>query len=270
MKKDWDYNKIMSDRKLFNETVYTPLTEAIKILKERQKDKKLVAKIEKLLNGDVPEPLRKLDKYGISRKQVATPNNDTRWFLKLTKEFKLKPLFSEYLDDKFTSNNDFKHSLGMIYIDNGINKNGDNKVEKIRIVDFNKYNGKKIKDVKTLWGENLIDFHHSLFKKFKLDNKNIVFHNDSNWLQRKGEKANKYYKNDLLLNVSHCILFENFLITGGDRDFVEKILLPSINKIVDKLGVKPLIVPIPPMDIEEDVFWYFYDKKIKNYIIKVN
>ena len=42
-----DYNKIMSDRNIFNQIVYTPLSEALKILDERQKDKKLVTKVEK-------------------------------------------------------------------------------------------------------------------------------------------------------------------------------------------------------------------------------
>ena len=92
-----DYDKIMSDRKLFNETVYTPLTEAIKILEERQKDSKLREKIEELLDNNIPEPLRKIDKYGISGKQLATPNLDTRWFIKLVKQFNLKPLARLYL-----------------------------------------------------------------------------------------------------------------------------------------------------------------------------
>ena len=42
-----DYSKIMSDRNIFNQIVYTPLSEALKILDERQKDKKLVTKVEK-------------------------------------------------------------------------------------------------------------------------------------------------------------------------------------------------------------------------------
>ena len=69
--KDWDYDKIMSDRNIFNKTVYTPLSEAIKILEKRQTDNSLIQKIEKLLNDDIPEPLRKIDKYGVNEKQVA-------------------------------------------------------------------------------------------------------------------------------------------------------------------------------------------------------
>ena len=53
-----DYNKIMADRKLFNKTVYTPMSEALRLLDERRKDPELMAKVEKLLNGDIPEILK--------------------------------------------------------------------------------------------------------------------------------------------------------------------------------------------------------------------
>ena len=60
MNETMDYEKIMSDRKLFNKTVYTPLSQALKILEERRQDKVLVAKIKELLKNDIPDFL--LDK----------------------------------------------------------------------------------------------------------------------------------------------------------------------------------------------------------------
>ncbi len=266
MNKVDDYDKIMADHRLFNQVVYTSLTEAIKILKERQKDKGLREKIEKLLGGDIPEPLRKIDKYGISSKQVATPNFDTRWFLNLMKEFSLKPVFLEYYNDKFTSNNSFKHSLGQLIVYDNLNKKGEHKIKKITIVDFNKYNGKPIKDVLTLWSESLIDFHKRLFKVCGYENENLCFYDESNWLKKHGDKAKDYYENDLLLYVYHGILFENFLLTGDDGNFVKNIFLPAFEKVYNLTGLKPLIVPIPPMDIEEDTCWLSYDKRIEPYI----
>ncbi len=78
-----DYNTIMSDKNIFNQIVYTPMSEALRILDERQKDPEFIKKVEDLLGGDIPEPLRRIDKYGISGKQIATPNFDTMWFIKL-------------------------------------------------------------------------------------------------------------------------------------------------------------------------------------------
>lgn len=260
-----DYNKIMSDKKLFNQTVYTPLSEAIKILEERQKDPKLIKKIEELLNGDIPEPLKKIDKYGINIEQLATPNFDTRRFINLVKEFNLKPFFSEYYNDKFTSNNKFKHSLGQIHICNGMHKNGEDKLEKMTIVNFNKYNGKKIKDVLTLWGESLIDFHKRIFEVYYPQN-DFLFYDASEWLKRNGGKAEDYYEKDLLLYICHGILFENFLLTGVGNGFTKKVFLPAFEKVKKLTGMKPLIIPLSLLDMEDDTHWYSYDKKIESYI----
>lgn len=260
-----DYNEIMSNRESFNDTIYTTPSEALKILKERQNDKELVRKIEALLDGDIPEPLKDLGLFGISSKQVATPNHDTKWFLELAKDFNFTPVFSEYLDDKFTSNNPFKHSLGVLHVSHGVNKKGEEDFEKITIVDFDRYDGKKIKEVRTLWGESLVDFHKNLFKTLDYD-KEYIFYDASSWLARKGGNANSYYLKDMLVYCCHGILFENFLLTGDDKSFVKKVLLPSIEECFRLTGLKPLIVPIPPMDIEEDARWLIYDKNIINNI----
>lgn len=262
----FDYNKIMSDRELFNKTVYTPLSEAIKILGERQKDKDLIKKVEDLLGGDIPEPLRKLDRYGISSKQLATPNHDINHFLKLSQDFDFIPVFSEYLYDKFTSRNSFKHSLGVLHLDNGLNKNSDEMIEKITIVDFSKYDGKKIFEVKTKWGQSLVEFHHDLLISSKDFNSRVVFYDASLWLKRNGGDASNYYNKDMLVYLCYGILFENFLLSGEDGEFAKNVLLPAIENCIKLTGLKPLIVPIPPMDIEENEKWIFYNPSIKSEI----
>ena len=129
-----DYNKIMSDRNLFNQIVYTPLSDAIKLLNERQKDPKLMAKVKKLLNRNVPKVFKD-KKCGVMARQLATPNYENRRFISLVKENGLHPVFIEYFDDKFTSNNKYKHSLGQLHIQNKIDKNGKECVEKITIIE---------------------------------------------------------------------------------------------------------------------------------------
>ncbi len=82
---------------------------------------------------------------------------------------------------------------------------------------------------------------------------------------KKGKKADCFYEKDLLLYICHGILFENFLLDGKDGEFTKNIFLPAFEKVCKLTGLKPLIVPIPPMDydIEENSFWYSYDEKIK-------
>ncbi|MFA6523977.1 MAG: hypothetical protein WC264_01010 [Candidatus Paceibacterota bacterium] len=262
-----DYSKIMADRELFNKTVYTPLSEALRLLDERQKNPNLIKKIEELLNNDIPEPFKKKEKYGISGKQVATPNHDAHWFIELTNNYNLKPIFYEYLDDKFTPNNGFKHSLGQIHLhEDRSDRKGNNIEEKITIVDFNKYSGKKIKDVLTLWGEPLVDFHKRLFEICGYSKKDFIFYDGSDWLKRNGDIAENYYTKDLLLYICYGILFENFLLTGDEGKFTRDIFLPAFENIINITGVKPLIVPIPPMDNEDDSHWISYNKKIKPFI----
>lgn len=266
MNKIGDFNQIMSDKNLFYKTIYTPLSEALKILEERQKDEDLIQEIEKLLDGNIPEPLREVGKNAVQFRQIATPNVDCEHFISIAKSFDLQPVFFEYFEDKFTSNNEFKHSLGQLRIHDGINRYGMFNSEKITILDFNKYNGKKFKEILTLKSEPLIDFHRGLFDVLGFKKENFKFHDASLWFEKNGKKAEKYYANFFLLFVAHGILFENFLMNGTEGDFSKKIVLPALEEVERLTGLKPLIVPIPPMDIEEEEHWIAYHPKIKKYI----
>ena len=265
---DWDYDKIMSDRKLFNEVVYTPLSEAIKILEERQKDKKLMAKVEELLNGDIPEVLKN-KKCGVLSRQVATFNFESKRFISLSVENNLKPIFFEYHRDKFAPENEFKYSLGKINIHNGFGKKGGKKNEQKTIINFNDYNGKKIIDIHTKWGEPLINFHNKLFSEYK-SIFDVQFFEGSDWYKRNGLSPLEYYKKFILFFVLNGILFENFFPKGVESNFTKEIILPAIEYVFSTTGFKPLIVPIEPIDIEMDEYWYYYSNSVKDIINKFN
>ena len=64
-----------------------------------------------MLKGDIPEILKNNKKYAVLFRQIATPNYETKRFIALAKENNLCPVIFEYHNDKFTSNNEFKHSL---------------------------------------------------------------------------------------------------------------------------------------------------------------
>lgn len=266
METNENFNRIMSDKVLFCNAIYTPLSKAIKILEERQKDKNLIEKIKGLLKNDIPQPLNKIEKCGVQFRQIATPNVDCEHFIAITKDFGLKPVFFEYFDDKFTSNNEFKHSLGQLRIHDGINRYGNYNSEKITILDFNKYNGKKFKEIITLKSESLIDFHRGLFDVLGFNKDNFRFYDASDWFHRNGDKADVYYANFFLLFITHGILFENFLMNGTEGEFSRNIVLPALKKVEDMTGLKPMIVPIPPMEIEEEEHWISYCPKIKKHI----
>lgn len=260
-----DYEKIMSDRNLFNQVVYTPLSDALRLLEERQKDPVLMAKVEELLKGDIPEILRKR-KCGVIARHIATPNHESRLFININKEVGLLPVFFEYYDDKFTSNNKFKHSLGNLHIQEKIiDKPSD--IKKIKIVDFNAYDGKKLKEVFTLWDESLVDFHKKLFLCHGYNLDDFYSCDVSEWLKKNGEKAVDFYTKFLALFVCHGILFENFLISKDDEgNFTKSLVLPTIEKIMNILEVKPLIVPLEPLDLEAETFWFHHLNRVNKVI----
>lgn len=250
-----DHNTIMNDRNLFNQIIYTTLPDALRLLNERQKDTELTSKVEGLLNGKIPQ-IFKDKKCGIMARQLATPNRENRVFISTANKNNLHPVFLEYFDDKFTSNNKYKHSLGQLLIQDESDEKNSKTVEKIKIVDFSKYDGKALKDVKTLWGESLVDFHKKIFKLCGIEN--FSFFNEIDWYEKHNEKPFDFYKNFFLLITCYGILFENFLWSkdNSESKFTRDVILPALEEVINLTGVKPIIVPIDPFDMEMDSFWY--------------
>ncbi len=256
----------MNDRNIFDQIVYTPLSEALRILDERKKDPELVAKIEKLLKGDIPEIFKK-KRCGVLNRNIATPNKESMRFISIAQENNLHPVFFEYHDDKFTPENKFKYSLGKLTLHHGIGKHGGSKNEFFNIIDFNKSNGKKLKDIKTLKLEPLTEFHRRLFYTHGYKDDDLHFYNASDWFKKNGEKPVNYYINLFLLFTCYGILFENFLTSkDSEGDFTKMIVLPALEKVINLVGIKPLVVPLEPLELEADNFWYHHDYKIKDII----
>lgn len=262
-----DYNKIISDRNLFNHIVYTPLSDALLLLEERKKNPELTKKIKKLLKNKIPKICKK-QKCAIMARQLATPNYDSKLFISVARENNLSPVFLEYFSDKFTSNNKYKHSLGQLCIQNSIDKNGEECIEKITIIDFNKSNSKKLKDVKTLWGQSLVDFHRKLFKTEDFHGLYFLEEEHDWYKKKKDETPFEFYVNFFLLVSCFGILFENFLISKNEDEsqFTKEVILPAFEKVVRLTGIKPLIVPLSPIDLENDSFWYYHSPNIKSSI----
>jgi len=262
-----DYDKIMSDRNIFNQIVYTPLSEALRLLDERRKDPEFMAKVENILKGDIPEFLKE-NKCGILGRHIATPNHESRRFISIAKEHNLRPVFFEYLDDKFTSGNSFKHSLGQLHVQKEHPRHSHQHSEKITIIDFNIHNGKKLREVKTLWSESLVDFHKKLFTAHNYHADDLYVYDGSDWFKNNGgHKAVNFYSNFLSLFTCYGILFENFLTSKDtEGNFTKDIVLPAIEKVMNITGVKPLIVPLEPLEMEADDFWLHYLPKVRELI----
>lgn len=250
--------KLLSDKKSFQDYVYTPPMEAIKELKRRWSDD--------LLKPNTPIP--KIFETGfkaVLHRQLVTPNYELLRFMIIADGFNFEPVFFEYLNDKFVTESEWKYCLGSLHFFFGYGKKGGIKIQRQNIINFNEANGKKIGDIKTTWGQKLADFHHELFAQRFPDLSNSIY-DGSKWYAQNGGCAKEYYKPFLSLFLKHGILFENFLLDNKELCFSREVFLPALLEVEEEYGVKPLIVALEPTDFEEDIFWTCYPPENKRMI----
>ncbi|MCF7831831.1 MAG: hypothetical protein K9M36_03030 [Candidatus Pacebacteria bacterium] len=251
------------DRELFNALVYTPMSEAL----EKKEKNKVNDNLNKKINSfllEIPEPMQN-DHRAVLFRHVTTPQYEIKRFHDIAIGFGLQPLFWEYHEDKFTSNNKTKHALGRLHVNKGRGADKRTIVKKYTIFDFNKYNGKKISEIYTDKGERLIDFHHKLLDKVISNASNLAF-DSSDWLKKHGDDASLYYSKFLSLFLSHAILFENFMLDESEKDFTVGIFLPAFLEAVRFFGEKPIIIALNPTEIEGEDFWYCYSPLLEDMI----
>lgn len=253
------------DGELRLENFYTPLEEAKKEVWRRWKDRELKQKVEKFWNGDVPEFLKDKPKAYLAR-HINTPDKEFFRFLELARKIGLQPVCPELLSDKFLAKNSDKYYLGKLFFYNGKGKNGGDKISTLRIIDFNNSEGKRISDLKTIWGENLVDFHHTILKAAfpEMEGKNP---NMSVWFSRKKKTLNDFYRYFLSFFLCHAILLESF-VTQGEKTLLSESVLPQFNWLQDKFGVKPLIVRLLPENRESQQIWCCHPEFVKK-LLKV-
>lgn len=255
-----DIEYLIGSRAAFNEFVYTPLDQALLELEKRSKDVVLENTVQEILPAGLPEPL-KTGHGAIIFRQLATPNYEIKRFINIIDVISgIHPIIWEYHSDKFTSNNECKHALGKMHFYGGKGKLGGAKIETLNIIDFNTYNGKKINEVKTLWGQSLVDHHHELLDLEYVNHEIKPYHlfDSSDWFSKSGGSAKEYYKNFLTLFVQNGILFENFMLDQKEMAFTRDVFLPAFIEVIRQTGHKPLIVALEPTDIEGDKFWLCY------------
>lgn len=258
MKEIPDINILTSDHEAFNNFVYTPVTEAVIELKRRWNDSSI--KI------DVPIPEILKDGFGaILYVSLITPNYQIRRYVTIADAIDFKPVIFEQLKDKFTSNNDWKHSLGQLNFFTKVDINGDNIIDHINVIDFPMFDGKPLHEVRTYWGQPLIDFQHEMFlKTFPKLESNIV--DVSDWVHSFGENPKDYYPAFLSLLIKHGIQFENFMLDRKELWFTKEIFLPAFIEVYKKTGLKPLIVALEPTEIEGSKFWISHPLEEKEWV----
>lgn len=81
-----------------------------------------------------------------------------------------------------------------------------------------------------------------------------------------GKDSKKFYTYYLSLFICHGILFENFSIRGDEEKLTSDVVIPAVKELERIFGVKPLIVPLLPIEDENDPYWSYYPEILKNKI----
>ncbi|EKE19467.1 MAG: hypothetical protein ACD_9C00004G0003 [uncultured bacterium] len=249
------------DEILSVEDIYTPMSVAKEEIWRRWNDEELRKKVEDFLGGDIPHIFQENPKSFLVR-HVTSPNKELIRFLDLNDCNLIEPFFLEFIDDKFTAKNSLKYALCKLVFHNGLGKKGGDKIESEKIVFIDRCEGKKFKEMKTVWDENFVDFHHGMLREI-LPNCDNSICDISEWLTKKGKKSEKFYLQYLALFVCHGILFENFLISGNEKKLTEETVIPAVRELERIFGLKPLIVPLLPIEDESDPYWAYYPEKLK-------
>lgn len=245
---------------------YTSANDAKIEIKKRQQDEKLKKKVGEFLNGDIPVQFER-EPRAVMFRQICIPDSETARFIKHAHFLELKPFVFEYYDDKFTTVNPDKLRWGRIDVFEKMNKNNEPIIKATHIMDYHKNDGKKIKELYTIWGQNVIDFFHESFSYLQVDKPEMQ--DMSIWLKNNGSKSDKYYKNFFSLFVTHGVYLENFVLDGGDVEpFFQEIAYPAFSFVQEKFGIKPLIVQVfSQEEIERCDQWYF-EKKMQKILNK--
>lgn len=252
----------MSEKNVLNkfvEEVYTSIDEASDIIKARWLDSDLRKRVESKLKGGVPEMLNDGPSGAIWR-QVGTPDGEFVRFLELNKRAGLKPVCLEFLHDKYTGRNFTKYALTNFAIFNGLNKNSQNMIVRRKIINFDNVEGKQLLDMKTLWGEGLVDFHHFFLQEIFPIMKNRVI-DISEWARKQGETPKEYYPAVLSLALCHFVFFEDIDLIKNEMTFANEVIVSAFNSVKKEFGLKPIIVRISTKEEQSrNPYWSCYSK----------
>ncbi|EKD59045.1 MAG: hypothetical protein ACD_56C00004G0006 [uncultured bacterium] len=256
--------KSIEDTVLLVEDMYTPLSVAKEEIWRRWDEQDLKVKVELFLKYDIPEIFCDKPKAVIFR-NIATPNLE----LQIAQEYAfllgLDLVVIEYTIDKFcTRNRDKLHLVKMMFFND---KCKSQVVAKENIISIKEQDNKCFRDIDTMWGENLVSFHHRIFKKFGYENVEFF---DASIFKERGLGPYEIYLEILGLCVKNAVLLENFLIKAdkGEAKFTEQIIIPAFAEVMNKTGYNPLIIPLLGCDGEGNICWQYYADKIRDDICK--
>ncbi len=239
-------------------------SDVAKELQIRSKNKELEIKLHEYWDLHKIPDIDFLQKgpYAILSRSIASPSAEQKFFLEFAKKNNLTPIILEY-DGKLVTRNLEKLYLCKMHFFSDRNNKEYPYPQKMHIVDTNVYQGKNMSQVLTYTNKSLMDFHHDLFSRYA-DASGCTIFNFTEWFNKARIMGPDYYFFFLLIFMKNAVLFDNYTLSDSqESSFVESKILPSIQKIQDIFGLKPLIFPLVPIKIETDMRWLSYSGQVQ-------
>ncbi len=233
--------------------MYTSLQEAKEEIWKRWNDADLQREVLKYI-GELPEKFGH-EPLAVLARPVATPNFEFYAFKEVAQRASLLPLCHGFLGDKLCSGNSDKLALGKLTFFHGKGRNNGDKTISRNIINFHTEDGQPFKDARTAWGEEFVTFHHRMLSA---ELPGVELTDNTIWLNKMGGKPEHFYPRLLALFVCHGVLFENFHSEGHEAEFNHQIVRPAYERVIKHFGIKPLIVPVVPIEREREQYWTWY------------
>ncbi len=245
------------ERDHYYSKIYTPLDEIRGEIEKRRSDPVLTKKVQDFFRENAFEAMSK-GPFAVMSTSIATPNMEMERFLSFANEINLPPLILEY-PDKFVAKNLHKYHLcKLFFLKNLKTEKRISTVHTLKLVDFNKEEGRVFTDIRTNWGEKIITTHHKfLFSKHPSLVGSIL--DFSIWFKKSRASSDYYYLYYISLFIRDGVLFENFLVDDKEEaQFFHDKFYPSFIRAQELFGVKPIICQLLPSESEKSSFWYSY------------
>jgi hypothetical protein len=197
---------------------------------------------------------------------VATPCFETKRFLELLCGCDLLPVIGEYHRDKYASCNPIKHALvrpGFV-LEKKTAINSNSLVEHFKIT--GKFPIQPLCEMQTRWGQSLIEFHHEMLASTLKGGEHPLLNDCSQRYANAGARPAVYYPEFLRVAVADGILFEDFLLDETEWRFTRDVVLPAVDEVTARFGLRPLIVRITSTEEETLPHWFWYPAELKPFV----
>lgn len=202
------------------------------------------------------DPAQAARPVAILFRQVATPNYETRQFLRRCQRLGLTPLLLEYTQDRFCSRNPCKHALLHPHFVEMINRRGAPVHRRHKLAEPELWEGKPLSLVQA--GQaRLADLHANALSR--VAGASPCRWDASAWFTTYPAGAEGYYVDLFSSLTGGVLLMEDFVTDDPDEArFFARVVLPAFHQATQILGHRPNVTRLCDNRRVASPLWYAY------------